>query len=225
MELKSVSGRVIVKADKEQKNFYTFKNGVVIRMERDYNNLDRSYTQQVLGEVVDAEKIPAGSLVLFHFNSLHETNLITNADILSGEDIASGIKTYSIPEENCYLWKQKEDDNWQPCNGFATALRVFEPYKGMMQDIPPTKVKDVLYVTSGIYKGKVVKTLKACDASIIFRNEKGVDETIIRFRPLGDEKSNREPEAIAIMESLTSKVNNGDLYIGIDEKTAQPLLT
>lgn len=223
MSIKAVKGRVVIKADKEQKNHYTFSNGLVIRMERDYNNLDRSYTQQIFGEVINSENIPAGSFLLFHFNALIESNKIYNHSKLSGDEIASGVEIYSIPENQCFLWKKEIEQEWQPCDNFATALRVFQPYKGMLQGIEPTKLKDVLYVKTGELSGKVVKTLKACDAVLVFRNEKGIDQTIIRFRPLGDESSEREPEAIAIMDELTRQVNDGELLIGITESDAIPI--
>jgi hypothetical protein len=223
MSLKCVSGRVVVKVDTEQKNGYTFEDGTEIRLERDYNNLDRKYTQQVLGVVVDGENIPANALVLFHHNSLHETYQIYNHGRLSGRDIASGIKLFSIMERDCFFWKMKDEEEWHPTEGFATALRVFEPYKGMLQGIEPTLIKDVLFVTSGELKGVVVKTVKASDYQITFRNEKGKDTEIIRFRPHGNEKDQREPEAICVMDNLTKKVNNGELLIGLTKSDAKPL--
>jgi hypothetical protein len=221
--LKHTKGRVIVVADKEQKNYTSFSDGTTIRLERDYNNLDRKYTQQCLGKVIDAESIPKGSLVLFHHNALHDTYKVFNHSLLDGQEITSGVSIYSIPENQCYLYKETENSEWMPCTVFATALRVFEPYKGMLEGVPPTKIKDSLYVLTGTYKGQVVKTQKACDAEIIFRNEKGVDESIIRFRPLGDIESDREPEAIAIMSDLTNRVNKGDLLIGISENNCKKL--
>lgn len=221
--IKHTKGRVVIVADKEQKNYTNFSDGTEIRLERDYNNLDRKYTQQSLGKVIDAENIPKGSLVLFHHNSLHDTYKVFNHSLLSGEEITSGVGIYSIPENQCYLYKENEKSEWQPCTIFATALRVFEPYNGGLWDIPPSKIKDVLYVTSGEYKGLVVKTLKACDAEIIFRNDKGIDETIIRFRAFGDAESHREEEAIAIMEELTEQVNKNKLLIGISESDCKTL--
>ncbi len=222
-DLKHVKGRVIVSANKSQKNHVTFKDGTVLKLERDYNNLDRAYTQQTMGVVVDAEKMPSGALVLFHFNALHDTYKIFNHSELSGEQIASGDEVFSILENQCYLWKMPGDFTWNPCTIYQTALRVFEPYKGVLDGIPPKRIKDTLYVTSGNFKGKVVKTLKSCDAVIIFRNEKGVDEEIIRFRPDGDDENHREPEAIAILNDFTEKVNNGDLLVGLTESNCKSL--
>jgi hypothetical protein len=222
-EIKHVEGRIIVKVDKEQKNHVTFSDGTVIRLERDYNNLDRSYTQQVFGVVIDAENIPKDALILFHFNALHDTYKVFNHSNLSGEEIASGIEIYSILERDCYLWKMAGEEDWNPCKNYAIAERVFEPYKGILQGIEPTKIKDVLYVKTGELKGKVVKTLKACDAALIFRNEKGVDETIIRFRPFGSKEDQREEEAIAIMNNLTDRLHDGELLVGTSISDAKPL--
>tara|TARA_R110000868_G_scaffold180622_2_gene421249 strand:+ start:6549 stop:7376 length:828 start_codon:yes stop_codon:yes gene_type:complete len=221
--LKHTKGRVIVVADKEQKNYTSFSDGTTIRLERDYNNLDRKYTQQCLGKVIDAESIPKGSLVLFHHNALHDTYKVFNHSLLDGQEITSGVSIYSIPENQCYLYKETENSEWMPCTVFATALRVFEPYKGMLEGVLPTKIKDSLYVLTGTYKGQVVKTQKACDAEIIFRNEKGTDSNIIRFRPLGDIESDREPEAICLMNELTERVDKNELLIGISDKDCKTL--
>jgi hypothetical protein len=219
--MKHVKGRVIVRVDTEQKNFWTFANGMTIRLERDFDNLDRKYTQQVMGVCVDGENIPTNALILFHHNSLHETYQVLNHSSLSGDDIAGGIKIFSIMERDVFFWKMPNDETWNPTPSFATALRVFKPYEGIMVGIEPKIIKDVLFVTSGELKGKVVKTLKSCDYQITFRNEMGVDEQMIRFRPNGDEE--REPEAIAIMNDLTKQVKNGKLLVGISVKDAKPL--
>ena len=222
-ELKHTKGRIIARVDPEQKNYVTFSNGMVIRLERDFNNLDRKYTQQVMGIVVDSEYIPKDALILFHHNSLHETYRIYNHSQLSGEEIASGIKMFSIMERDCFFWKMPNEDEWHPTKGFATALRVFEPYNGILQGIEPKLIKDVLYVTSGELNKKVVLTVKASDYQITFRNEQGVDESIIRFRPFGNKEEEREEEAIAIMEDMTKKVKKGELLIGLTKTDCKPL--
>ena len=51
----SVEGKVVVSVDHEKKNSYTFENGVTIRMERDWNNLNRRETQPVNAIVIDGE--------------------------------------------------------------------------------------------------------------------------------------------------------------------------
>jgi len=224
MDVKFVPGRIIVKSDRQQKNAYTFSDGTEIILERDWNNLDRKYTQQVFGVVVSAEEVPKDALILFHFNALSDTYKVFDHSYLSEDETKSEVEVFSIPEEQCYLWKMAGDTEWQPCKNYAVAERVFEPYKGSLEGIEPTKVKDTLFVKTGELKGKVVRTLKACDAEIIFRNEKGRDETIIRFRPFGDEEHGREPEAIAIDHNLTDLVNSGALLVGIEVNDAKQII-
>ena len=221
--IKHSEGRIVIKANKEQKNNYTFSNGTVIRLERKYNNLDYSYTQQTLAEVVSAEGVPEGALILFHFNALHDTYKINNHSKLSGEEIAQGIELYSLKEEECYLWKMPGEKEWQPMKNYDIALRAFKPYTGIVPGIEPALIKDTLYVLTGELRGKVVRTLKACDPEIKFRNESGVDETIIRFRPFGNEKEKREPEAIAIDDAATKLVKNGNYLIGLTPTDAKPI--
>jgi hypothetical protein len=224
MHLQAPKGRVILKVDREQKNFYTLDGGPTIRLERAYNNLDRKYTQQVLGTCLASEEIPAGALVLFHFNSIHPVNTVYNYGHLSGEEIASGIVVVSLSESECFLWKLPGDPGpWHPCKGFATALRVFKPYRGFIQGIEPTKLPNTLYVTSGSLKGQVVKTLTACDLSIIFRNERGVDEEIIRFRHFDSDEEHEREEVQCIMHELGEMVEKGELWVGLHPRDARPL--
>ena len=218
--LKATYGRVLLKVDTQQKNKHTFDNGVTIQLERDVENLDKKYTAQTLGECVHSEYIPVGAMVLFHHNSLHPVNEIQNHSQLSGENIASGIKIYSVPEVECYLWKMPGSFTWNSTKGFCTALRVFEPYKGTLNGIEPTKIKNVLYLTSGEYQWYVVHTVKAADYPVTFRNETGKDETIIRCRHFENEENERE-EIIGIAQDLTEKLKNKQLLIGLEPKDAK----
>lgn len=214
--MKHVQGRILVKADKDGKNWHTFSNGQRIRLEREYDNLDRKHTSQVLGEVISGEGVPSGAMILFHHNAMHPVNQIFNHIVLNGEELASGIQVYSIPETECYLWKMSGEKDWKPLKGFAIALRVFEPYSGSLEGIPPKKINNVLYITSGELKGKVCHTLKACDMPIIFNNEDGIEETIIRLRHFEGDVLNEREEVIAIDNLLTKKVKKGELLVGID---------
>src|SRR5687767_14677137 len=148
MSLKHVEGRIVCKVDREQKQGFTFSDGTQIALIRDVDNFDRRYTEQVLGVVVDAENIPKDALVLFHHNSLHESYQINNHSQLSGKEIASGIKYFSIMERDCFFWKKKHEDKWQPTENFETALRIFKPYTGVLQGIEPKQIPDTLFVTS-----------------------------------------------------------------------------
>lgn len=210
--MKHIKGRIITKVDIEQKNHQTFSNGTVIRMERDFNNLDKKYTQQVLGEVIDAEYIPKGAMVLFHHNATHDVNVLFNHGRLSGEEIKSGIKIISLREEECFLWKMPGEPKWHPMKNFCTALRVFKPYEGVLEGIAPKLIPNVLFLLDGEYKGYVAHVMKASDYMITFRNEQGVDEQIIRMRHF-DDYNDRE-EIVAISNDLTKKVRNKQLLIG-----------
>jgi hypothetical protein len=213
MNFEAVNNRVVALIDLNQKNYHTFSNGVVIHHERNWDNFDRKHTEQVLGTVISADNIPAGALVLFHHNGTHDVNKVFDHAILSGEDIASGLQVFSIPETECYLWKE-EGGEWMPTKGFVIADRVFEPYTGIIEGIPPKQLKDTLYIKSGEYAGKVARTLKSADYEIIFRSPTtGQEQRIIRCRHFEDECHERE-EIVAIDHGLTERVKNGELLLG-----------
>jgi hypothetical protein len=213
MSLKGINSRVILKVDTEHKNWHTFGSGQIIRVERQWNNLDQKHTQPVQGIVVHADHIPKGAEVLVHHTTTHPVNEILNYKKVSGEEVASGIKYFSVPEVHCYLWKIQGGE-WQPLKGFVIADRVFTPYVGPLLGMPPVQIKNVLYIKSGEYSGHVVNTLRACDYPIIFRNEKGVEEIIIRARHYEDNSDPDREEIMAINDYLTQKVLNGELLIG-----------
>lgn len=223
--MKAPIGKLLIKVDTEQKNGYTFSNGTEIVMRRDIENLDKSYTQQVMGEIIDSEYIPKGSLVLFHHNETHEVNVVFDSDYLTKEEQINGFKVISIKETQCFLWKEKGAKDWLPLKSFCTALRVFEPYSGVLLGIEPKLIKNVLYIRSGEFFGKIVHVLKASDYKITFRNEKGIDEHIIRCRNFEDDKGNERQEVTAISGYLTEKLNNGELLIGITSNDCKVLKT
>ncbi len=219
--LKHTVGRVIVVANVEYKN-YAKLNDTKIRLERQFNNLNRRETEPVNATVVSSENMPKGAEVLIHHNALHDTNRIFGAEKLINNESSADVKYYSIKENECFLWRI-DKSQWNPCAIFETALRVFKPYDGLLENVPHTRIKDVLYCTSGKLKGKVVSTLKGCDYEVIFQNENLIEERIIRFRPFGDEGNFREPEAIAIMDDLTKLVKNGKYFVGLSEKDCKPI--
>jgi len=220
MALKHTEGRVVVSVDLEAKNWHTFENGLKIRRERQFNELNRRITEPVNAICISGEGIADNAEILVHHNAACETNLINNYKKLSGEDAASTVKYYSIPQEQCFFWKD-ENDVWQPLPPYETALRIFEPYNGVFEGIEPTLIKDTLYVTSGELKGLVVKTVKAADYQIVFQNTNGKEGNLIRFRPNGDPKTQREEEAIAILHKETELVKRGKLLVGIEVKDAK----
>ena len=222
-KLKSVEGRVVVSVDLEGKNSHTFEDGTKIRLERQYNNLNRRETHPVNAIVLDGEGAKQGSQILIHPNAPHETNKINNYSQLSGAVEGSDIKYYSIPVEQCYAWLDEDDNNtWKPLKNFDFAYRLYKPYAGPLEGIEPSVVKDVLYVTTGEFKGLVVHTLKACDYEIIFQGIHGREERLIRFRHFPDQEHERE-EIIAVDHHLTEEVNKGKLLIGLSPTTAKKL--
>ncbi len=220
IQLQAVEGKVIISVDLESKNSHTFSDGTKIRLERQYNNLNKRETHPVNATVVSGDGMKSGSQILIHPNMTHETYRIYDYAPLSGEIEGSDIKYYSIPEEQCFGWLDGEE--WKPLKNFDFALRVFKPYSGFIEGIEPELVKDVLYVTTGELKGKVVHTLKACDYEIIFQGLNGQEERLIRFRHFPDSENERE-EVIAIDDYLTDKVNNGKLLVGLSPTKAKTI--
>jgi hypothetical protein len=221
MNLKHIDGKVIVAVDLEGKNWHTFSNGVKIRRERQFDEFNRRISEPVNAIVVSAENIPDGSEILIHPNAPTESNQIHNYKKLSGKETSSDVKYYSIPSEMCFIWR--DGDEWRPLPPYETALRIFVPYKGFIEGIEPTQIADALYCTSGDLKGKAVKTLKACDYEVIFQDISGKEGRIIRWRPNGDEKHKREPEAIARREDVTKKIKKGEYLVGLSTSDCKPI--
>lgn len=223
MMLSHTEGRVVIKVDVEWKNQHTFQStGLIIRHERKYNNLNKRETEPVNAFCVSGDNIPEGAEILIHHNSTHPVAEIFNHKPLSGDAIADTVKYFSIPETQCYLWRKNSNEKWMPLNGFATALRVFEPVRTQFYGIAPNLIKNTLYITSGELSGTVVRTLKASDYEVVFRNEKGVEERVIRLRHFPNEHSDRE-EITSLDHAYTERVNSGDLYIGISVTDAKPI--
>lgn len=219
--LKHVEDRVIVRVNAESKNTHTFSNGLVIRRERQYNELNRRITQPVNAIVVSAEYIPEGTEILIHQNGADDNYRIFNYEALSGSVTGSDWGYYSLPIDMCYLYREGND--WLPLKGWATALRVFKPYEGLIQNIEPTQLKDVLYITKGDYEGNVVHTITYVDFEIIFQGINGQEDRRIRLRPNGNEKTKHEAEVTVINHDLTEKVKQGKLFVGLNTSDAKPL--
>lgn len=214
-------GRVIVSVDLESKNTHQLTKDVTIRLERKFNNLNKRYTEPVNGTVISSHCMPDGVSCLIHHNSCHDVNRIFNYKNLSGNEQASTIKYYSLKEYEVFFYREQNTEEWLPNKGYATALRIFKPYTGILHNIESTQIKDVLWVTNGEYKDKAVKTVKAADYSIVFQESDGREREMIRFRPDGME--NREPEAICILHDLTEQILNGELHIGLTHTDCKTL--
>lgn len=217
VNLKAPDGKVIIVIDIENKNWHTFENGQKIRLERQFDNLNRRQTEPVNCFVIDGKNIKSGSEILIHPNAIQDSNRIFDFKNNLGD-----IRYYSIPEEQCFCWRD-EKNNWLPLPPYETALRVFKPYKGFLVGIEPEKLKNVLYVTRGELNGKCVSTINAVDYQIIFQDINGKENSIIRFRPSGCEKTKREPEAIAILQKETEQIKNGELLVGLTSTDAKPI--
>lgn len=224
-ELKVPKGRVLLKVDTDFKNNYDIKghkgNKITLRLERDVQNLNRREVSPTEGVCLNSDYIPKYSIVVFHHNSAHPTNEIFDHSELTKEETSNGIKLYSIPETECYLWRNPNETEWQPLKGFAIALRVFEPYLGTLQGIEPTLIKDTLYVKTGTYKGKVVKTVKAADYELVIRGTSGKEDRIIRFRTF--DEYNVKEEVLYVENDLTKKVKKGQLLLGLTNKDCRKL--
>jgi len=221
MGLKHTTGRIVIQVDMNYKDSHRFESGEEIKLIRRVDNFDRKHTEPVNAIVISSENIQEGAEILIHHNSLHDSNRLFNHKPLSGSDIAADIKYFSIPELEVYLWRMSGEE-WKPVKGFATGLRVFEPYKGVIQGIPPKQLKDILYITSdGDLKGQVVMTLKASDYEVVFQDE-GRERRVIRLRHSDTEDLERE-EVQLIHHDFTKKVNKGDLLIGLTPSDAKQL--
>ena len=219
-DLKWVQGKVVISVDLESKNSHTFSDGTKIRLERQWNNLNKRETHPVNATVISGEGITSGSQILIHPNMTHETYRVHDYAPLSGAIEGSDIKYYSIPAEQCYAWL--DGDTWKPLYGFDFGLRVYVPYSGKLSGIEPTLVNDVLYVTTGEFKGKVVHTLKACDYEIIFQGLNGQEDRLIRFRHFPDKDHERE-EVIAVDDYMTQKVNDKEFIVGLTPTKAKTI--
>ena len=221
MKLKAPKNRVIIQIDLESKNTHTFSDGTKIRLERQYDNFNMRYVKPVNATVIDGAGIPEGSDILIHHNATHDTYRIFNYRPPTLE-ASSEVRIFSIPQEECFLFKEKGSNEWKTLNNFITGLRVFQPYKGLIQGIEHTVIKNKIYITSGHLKGKVCDTVKSADYQIIFQGEDGQEESIIRLRHWEEEENSRE-EIIAIDHISTDLVKKGDLYVGITVTDAKKI--
>jgi len=220
MKLTAPANRVIIKVDLESKNSHTFKDGTKIKLERVYDNFNMRYVKPVNAEVVSAKDIPIGSEILIHHNATHDTYKIFNYQRPTAE-ASSNMQYFSIPIEECFMWRDKKGSTWNPLNNFITGLRIFEPYTGFLEGIDPTLVKNKIYVTSGELEGNVVGTVISSDYEIIYQDDDGTEGRIIRLRyyPEGNDRN----EVISIEHEMTNKVKNGDLLVGYNISDAKKL--
>ena len=179
------------------------------------------YVKPVNAEVVTAKNIPIGSEILIHHNATHDTYKIFNYQRPTAE-ASSNMQYFSIPIDECFMWRDKKGSTWNALNNFITGLRLFEPYIGFLEGIEPTLVKNKIYVTSGELEGNVVGTVISSDYEIIYQDDDGTEGKIIRLRyyPEGNDRN----EVISIEHELTNKVKNGELLVGYNTSDAKKLI-
>jgi len=211
--IKNAPGRMVVSVNLGGKNSHRFADGTEIALIRQRDNFNRRYTEPVNATVVASDYIDIGTSILIGHNSCQAMYKIYNFGGLSGKDIASNVRYYAIPEEECFAYLDGEE--WKPARGFEFALRVYRPHAGDIIGIPPKVIKNVLYVTTGELQGTVVHTLKASDYEIIFQGTNGREDRRIRFRHWDEIEHSRE-EVIAIDHGMTEDVNEGRLVVGLN---------
>lgn len=223
MSIKAPENRLIISVSMDAKNWHTFSDGTKIRLEREFDNFDRKYVAPVNATVVASDYIPTGSEIIIHHNCTHDTNRLFNYKTLSGEEIASNVRYFSILEGQAYLYRIEGTDEWLPCRNFATGLRIFKPYTGTIQGVESTLIKDKLYITSGELKGKVVLTLKASDYEMVFQGVNGREQRVIRCRHFGIDNNHEREEIIGIDHETTQLVEKGVIYLGLSSKDCKPI--
>lgn len=207
MKLIAPKDKIIVEVDLESKNSHTFQDGTKIRLERGYDNFNGRYTNPVNGVLVDGMGLKPGTPVIMHHNTIHDTNKVFS---VRNKPLCG---TYSVPIDECYLYFE---DKWKPFPHFSTALRLFVPYKGAIHGVPPSVIKNKLYITDGEYSGSVMAVLKSSDYEVIFQDQDGKEKRIIRVRSSGE-----RDEMVAIDHDLTNKIGKCEVLIGLSPSEAK----
>jgi hypothetical protein len=222
-KLTHVENRIIVSIDHDRKNWHQIEGGPKIRIERRFDNFNERYTKPVNAIVVSSEDISEGTEVIVHHTAIHETNLVNNYKPLSGKDEGSEIKYYSISENEVFAWFNESTESWQPTKGYDFALRIYEAYKGILEGIEPTLIKQALWITTGEYKNKACVVLQASDYQLIFQGRNDTEVNIIRLRSEDRPKEQRESEIVAIHNNYTEKILRGDLIVGLTKSDAKSI--
>lgn len=197
--MQHTKGNVVIKIDLTQKEKYRFLNGTEIIIPRgfDYNlRLDNPN----VAEVLSAENIPTGSLVLIHHNACQDSYKAFELDNI-----------FSIPLDMVFLYFH--ENKWIPNKNFVISGRIFQPYKGLLLGIENELVKNRMYIYAGEHAGNVCVTTKNCDYEIVFFIN-GRENRVIRTRVR---------EILGIDEELTAKVKNGEYNVGINSQSSKPL--
>lgn len=197
--MKATQGNVLIKIDLEQKKKYKFSNGAEIFISRGHEYNLRLDNPNV-AEVIDAENIPTGALVLIHHNSIQDS-----FKVFEEENI------FSVPNDMVFLYYY--DNEWLPNTGFVIAERIFKPYKGVLIGIESELVKNRMWIVKGLYAGACAITLKNCDYEIVYFLD-GKEHSIIRTRTR---------EIIGEDVLLGEQIKNNIYLVGINPQDAKTL--
>lgn len=212
--------RIIIAVDMNKKETHRMENGQELLLARKFDNFDRKYTEPVNAIVISGGDLPRHAEIIIHHNATHDVNRLFN---IKGLETNENLRYFSILEGQAYLYREMGSEEWKACKGFATGLRLFKPYKGILEGVAPTPIKDKLYITSGALKGNVVLTLKACDYEMVFQGLNGREQRIIRCRHFGTEEYHEREEIIGIDAEATAAVNADELYLGLNTSDCKPL--
>lgn len=199
--MRVTQGNVLIKIDLDQKKRYKFSNGQEIFISRGHEYNLRLDNPNV-AEVLDAEKIPTGSLALIHHNACQD----------SYKAFSGNGNIFSIPTDLVFLYNFN-NEGWIPNEGFVISRRIFKPYNGGLVGIENEVVKNRMWIDKGIHAGSVAVTLPNCDYCIVYFID-GKEYNIIRTR---------ERELVALDNSLTASVINGEYLVGINPSDAKTL--
>lgn len=211
MDIKATSRNVVVEVEMDNKEKYTFSNGTTIRIQKGFG-YDLRKEWPTFGKIIDGGGLPKDALVLIHHNSTHESFKIPNIFDDEGNRINN---LYSISSDMVFCFRE-ENKSWQPTTDFLITLRMYREYKGILLDIKPTKIPQMLYVVSGILdgkdlSGKVIITSKYADYEVIFF-EDGREQSLIRTRVR---------EVMGVSNELTNEVHSGKVLIGNNLENAK----
>lgn len=219
--MKALRNRALIKMNLKQNAKYAFDSGVVIDLEHGFNfNLRED--RGTKGYIIDGCGLPEGTEVLVHYLSSEPQYLVSNEEILTEEEKTEGYKVFAIPEDNVFIYMDKNGE-WKPCKEFLITTRIYKPYTGIMVGVEPQLVTNRMYVISGSddwddeqndLSGKVLVTLDHADYEIIFYSKDNKEGRIIRTRT-------REIQAVD--EFLTKKVKKGEYIIGRSPSEAKTL--
>lgn len=186
-KIKPVGKRVIILAEKEQKNKHQFtkEDGTIGELYVDnqfsWDSRITNTTQGIL--LTDFKNLKAGTYVLVHHNSM-----VDECELVH-DDIPHTHRLYAVDEHFVYFGVK--DGEIIPTDGFMLVERLYEPEDvssgGIILTIEPVKIHNKLRVlatsksNTEFKKGDVVITYKFSDYEMT-HNVNGKMEKIIRLR-------------------------------------------